>query len=71
MCVKMHMASKKMGLANIPAFYGQNGSIEELLLGLNFGSAEATIMKPSSMSRQSLNQQLEVSIAKGAPLGEL
>ncbi|KAB1226407.1 hypothetical protein CJ030_MR1G002891 [Morella rubra] len=53
-----HLLAKKMGMANIPPFYSQNGSIEELLLGLNFGSAEATIMKPSSQSHQSLNQQL-------------
>jgi hypothetical protein len=47
-----------MGLQNIPPFYSQNGSIEELFLGLNFGSAEATIMNPSRRSHQSLNQQL-------------
>lgn len=47
-----------MGLPNIPPFYSQNGSIEELLRGINFGSAEATIMNPSSQNYQSLNQQL-------------
>lgn len=51
-------AAEKMGLQNIPPFYSQNGTIEELLLGLNFGSAEATIMNPSRRSHQSLNQQL-------------
>jgi hypothetical protein len=51
-------AAEKMGLQNIPPFYSQNGSIEELFIGLNFGSAEATIMNPSRRSPQSLNQQL-------------
>ncbi|KAH7541890.1 GDSL esterase/lipase At1g71250 [Ziziphus jujuba] len=53
-----HLLAEKMGLPNIPPFYSQNGSIEELLRGINFGSAEATIMNPSSQNYQSLNQQL-------------
>jgi hypothetical protein len=51
-------AAEKMGLQNIPPFYSQNGSIVELFIGLNLGSAEATIMNPSRRSHQSLNQQL-------------
>lgn len=54
----MATAAKKMGLSNPPSFYSQNGSIEELRGGLNYGSAQATIMKSSSQSHQSLNQQL-------------
>ncbi|GMY10259.1 GDSL esterase/lipase At1g71250-like [Fagus crenata] len=55
----MVAAAEKMDLPNILPFYNQNGSIEELQHGLNFGSAEATIMNPSSsQSHQSLNQQL-------------
>ena len=51
-------AAEKMRLPNILPFYSQNGSIAELQHGLNFGSAEATILKPWSQSHQSLNQQL-------------
>lgn len=51
-------AGEKMGLPHILPFYSQNGSIEEIQKGLNFGSAEATIMSPSSQNYQSLNQQL-------------
>ncbi|KAL3653275.1 hypothetical protein CASFOL_002956 [Castilleja foliolosa] len=48
----------KMGLPNTVPFYSQNGSINNILGGVNFGSAEATILYPSSRSYQSLNQQL-------------
>lgn len=56
----LHMVAvaEKMSLPNILPFYSQNGSIAELQHGLNFGSAEATILEPRSQSHQSLNQQL-------------
>ncbi|GAY55542.1 hypothetical protein CUMW_164970 [Citrus unshiu] len=53
-----HLLAKKKGLPYPPPFYSQNGSINGLLSGLNYGSAQATIMNPSSQSHQSLNQQL-------------
>ncbi|GER54782.1 GDSL esterase/lipase [Striga asiatica] len=52
------LLAKKMGLAGTVPFYSQNGSIQVILGGLNFGSAQATILYPSSRSFQSLNQQL-------------
>lgn len=51
-------AAKKMGLPYATPFYSQNGSIKGILDGLNFGSAEATILYSGSRSYQSLNQQL-------------
>ncbi|XP_021655426.2 GDSL esterase/lipase At1g71250 [Hevea brasiliensis] len=53
-----YLLAEKMGLRNISPFYGQNGSIEGIRRSLNYGSAHATIMKPGSLSHQSLNQQL-------------
>ncbi|XP_050269604.1 GDSL esterase/lipase At1g71250-like [Quercus robur] len=53
-----YLLAEKMSLPNILPFYSQNGSIAELQHGLNFGSAEATILEPRSQSHQSLNQQL-------------
>ncbi|KAJ8766789.1 hypothetical protein K2173_008343 [Erythroxylum novogranatense] len=53
-----HFLAKKMNLPKIPSFYNQNGSIEGLKQGLNYGSAIATIIKVGSLSHQSLNQQL-------------
>lgn len=50
--------AEKMGMPNILPFYSQNGSIDGILKGLNFGSTQATIMNPSSQSYQSVNQQL-------------
>lgn len=48
-----------MGLFTVPSFYSQNGSIEALVNGVNFGSAQATILyDPPNPSFQSLNQQL-------------
>lgn len=47
-----------MGLPYTTPFYSQNGSIHEILRGINFGSAEATILYPGSSNYQSLNQQL-------------
>lgn len=47
-----------MGFPFTPPFYGQNGSIDGLLRGLNFGSAEATIMSSIGHEFQSLNQQI-------------
>ncbi|KDP42910.1 hypothetical protein JCGZ_23852 [Jatropha curcas] len=53
-----YVLAKKMGLSNISPFYVQNGSIEVLRSGLNYGSAHATIMKPGSFREQSLSEQL-------------
>ncbi|KAK2640966.1 hypothetical protein Ddye_022729 [Dipteronia dyeriana] len=53
-----HRLAAKMGLPYIPPFYSQNGSVEALLNGVNYGSAQAKIMNPSSQSYQSLNQQV-------------
>ncbi|XP_057953732.1 GDSL esterase/lipase At1g71250-like [Malania oleifera] len=53
-----HLLAKKMGLPYTPAFYAQNGTIEGLLAGLNFGSAQATIMNINSQNHQSLDQQV-------------
>ncbi|KAA8544427.1 hypothetical protein F0562_022439 [Nyssa sinensis] len=53
-----HLLAEHMGLPYASPFYSQNGSIEGLLQGVNFGSAQATIMNPISPSHQSLNQQL-------------
>ncbi|KAK7385862.1 hypothetical protein VNO78_31786 [Psophocarpus tetragonolobus] len=53
-----HLLAEKIGLTSIRPFYGQNGSLEEVLGGLNFGSTQATIMNQGSYSHQSLNQQL-------------
>lgn len=47
-----------MGLPNTIPFYTQNGSIDGILGGVNFGSAEGSILYPGSRSYQSLNQQL-------------
>lgn len=48
-----------MGLPFIRPFYGQNGSVDEVTGGLNFGSTQATIMSSrNSQSHQSLTQQL-------------
>ncbi|XP_027368550.1 GDSL esterase/lipase At1g71250-like [Abrus precatorius] len=52
------LLAKKIGLTSIRPFYGQNGSLEEVLGGLNFGSTQATIMNQGSYSHQSLTQQL-------------
>ncbi|KAH6810790.1 hypothetical protein C2S51_024552 [Perilla frutescens var. frutescens] len=53
-------AAKKMGFPYSTPFYSQNGSIKGIIDGLNFGSAEATILYrySGSLSYQSLNQQL-------------
>ncbi|GAV90139.1 Lipase_GDSL domain-containing protein [Cephalotus follicularis] len=53
-----HLLAAKIGLPPIQPFYSQNGSIDGLLAGVNYGSALATIMNPSSQGLQSLNQQL-------------
>ncbi|KAL7152014.1 hypothetical protein ABFS83_04G069300 [Erythranthe nasuta] len=55
-----HILAKKMGLNTIP-FYSHNGSINAILGGINFGSAEGTILYTGSRSHQSLNQQLSQS----------
>ncbi|KAL2535982.1 GDSL esterase/lipase-like [Forsythia ovata] len=53
-----HLLAKKMNLSYAIPFYSQNGSIHELLTGVNFGSSQATILYAGSRSYQSLNQQL-------------
>ncbi|EOY33147.1 hypothetical protein QUC31_019092 [Theobroma cacao] len=53
-----YLLAEKMGLPYTAPFYRQNGSIEGLLSGVNYGAAEATIMSPNSLSHQSLNDQL-------------
>ncbi|XP_004308540.1 PREDICTED: GDSL esterase/lipase At1g71250-like [Fragaria vesca subsp. vesca] len=53
-----HLLAEKMGMQNILPFYSQNGSINGIQRGLNFGSAHATIMNHGSQSYQSVNQQL-------------
>ncbi|KAJ8446179.1 hypothetical protein Cgig2_015950 [Carnegiea gigantea] len=54
-----HFLARKMGLQEIPTFYEQNGTLEGILNGLNYGSAQATILTDSDgPSFQSLNQQL-------------
>lgn len=53
-----YFLAEKIGLPHILPFYSQNGSVEELLRGVNFGSAQATIINPNSPSDQSLNEQL-------------
>lgn len=58
MTAKFGVAAEKMGIQNTPPFYAQNGSIASLLRGLNFGSAEATILNFGGRKFQSLNQQL-------------
>ncbi|KAK9734662.1 hypothetical protein RND81_04G155600 [Saponaria officinalis] len=57
-----HFLAMKMGLSDISSFYEQNGTIQGILNGLNYGSAGATIL-PNSVgpSFQSLNQQLRQS----------
>ncbi|MCD9644059.1 hypothetical protein HAX54_032031 [Datura stramonium] len=52
------LLAKKMGLQYVKPFYSQNGSFEDLLNGVNFGAAQATIMYPRSRTYQTLNQQL-------------
>ncbi|KAF8009339.1 hypothetical protein BT93_J0361 [Corymbia citriodora subsp. variegata] len=53
-----HFLAEKMGIQNTPSFYAQSGSIASLFRGLNFGSAEATILNFGGWKFQSLNQQL-------------
>lgn len=52
-------AAEKMNLPAIPTFHDQNGTIEGIINGINYGSAEATILAQSNgPTFQSLNQQL-------------
>lgn len=46
-----------MGLPYTTPFYSQIGAINVILNGINFGSAEASILSPGSPNYQSLNQQ--------------
>jgi len=57
-CNEIIVAAEKIGLTSIQPFYTQNGSLDEILGGLNFGSTQATIMNQGGFSHQSLNQQL-------------
>ncbi|OVA13764.1 Lipase [Macleaya cordata] len=50
--------AEKMGLPEIPAFHSENGTIQGLESGLNFGSTQATIMISGRLGFQGLNQQL-------------
>ncbi|KAK6926440.1 GDSL lipase/esterase [Dillenia turbinata] len=53
------LLAARMGFKNMSTFYLQNGTIREMVSGIIFGSAQATIMNlPSSQTHQSLNQQL-------------
>uniref|UniRef100_A0A7N0VHY6 GDSL esterase/lipase n=1 Tax=Kalanchoe fedtschenkoi TaxID=63787 RepID=A0A7N0VHY6_KALFE len=52
-----YILAEKMGLPQMQPFYSLNGSISTLLRGINFGSAQATIIN-SGKSLQSLSQQL-------------
>ncbi|XP_057802372.1 GDSL esterase/lipase At1g71250-like [Salvia miltiorrhiza] len=56
------LLAKKMRLPYTTPFYSQNGSINRILDGLNFGSAEASILSSSSRNYQSLNQQLRQAV---------
>ncbi|XP_026412814.1 GDSL esterase/lipase 7-like [Papaver somniferum] len=47
-----------MGLPRIPAFHADNGTIEGLENGINFGSTQATILSSGRQGFQGLNQQL-------------
>ncbi|XP_038901048.1 GDSL esterase/lipase At1g71250-like [Benincasa hispida] len=51
------LAADKIGIPHAQPLYNQNGPVEAILNGLNFGSPQATIMS-SGQSYQSLNQQL-------------
>ncbi|KAJ6671721.1 hypothetical protein OIU85_015464 [Salix viminalis] len=53
-----HLLAQKIGLPDSQPFYSQIGSIEGLIKGVNYGSAHATIISPSSQSHPSFNQQL-------------
>lgn len=54
-----YFLAEKMGLPEIPSFYEQNGTIEGILNGLSYGSAQATVLSSQNgPSFQSLNQQL-------------
>ncbi|XP_054817653.1 GDSL esterase/lipase At1g71250-like [Prosopis cineraria] len=56
---EIFLAGEKIGLPLIRPFYSQNGSLNEVLKGLNFGSTQATIMsRRGRQSHQSLTQQL-------------
>lgn len=51
-------AAGKMGLEQMQAFYSLDGSISGMSKGINFGSAQATIMNSGRSHLQSLSQQL-------------
>ncbi|XP_021859503.2 GDSL esterase/lipase At1g71250-like isoform X3 [Spinacia oleracea] len=54
-----HFLAKKMGLPDTPTFYEKNDTIQGLLSGINYGSAQATILPiANTLTFQSLNQQL-------------
>ncbi|KAE8663818.1 Pyridine nucleotide-disulfide oxidoreductase family protein [Hibiscus syriacus] len=53
-----YLLANKMGLPYAEPFYTQNGTIDGLLRGVNYGAAHATILTASSLGHQSLNHQL-------------
>ncbi|GMI94610.1 GDSL-type esterase/lipase 77 [Hibiscus trionum] len=53
-----YLLANKMGLPYAQPFYVQNGTIDGLLSGVNYGAAHATILSASSLGHQSLNHQL-------------
>ncbi|XP_043687793.1 GDSL esterase/lipase At1g71250-like [Telopea speciosissima] len=50
------LLAEKMGLPQISQFYSQNGTVDGLIAGLNFGSSPATIL--TQLDFHPLNQQL-------------
>ncbi|CAM8982657.1 unnamed protein product [Rhodiola kirilowii] len=53
-----YILAEKMRLPKMQPFYSLDGSVSSLLRGINFGSAQATIMNTGRSDLQSLNQQL-------------
>ncbi|CAO2840973.1 unnamed protein product [Amaranthus hypochondriacus] len=54
-----YFLAKKMNIPAIPTFYEQNGTIEGIVNGLNFGAAQSTILSPANgLNFQTLHQQL-------------
>ncbi|KAE8712203.1 Pyridine nucleotide-disulfide oxidoreductase family protein [Hibiscus syriacus] len=53
-----YLLANKMGVPYAESFYTQNGTIDGLLRGVNYGAAHATILTASSLGHQSLNHQL-------------
>ncbi|KAI3905747.1 hypothetical protein MKW92_010542 [Papaver armeniacum] len=62
-CLLPDFLAEKMGLPRIPAFHADNGTIEGLENGINFGSTQATILSSGRLGFQGLNQQLRQAYA--------